>query len=46
MDVITYAYDQLNRLSQKSYPDAFTVNYTYDRPSGLCQQISTLHWQL
>ena len=26
-DAITYTYDQLNRLTQKTYPDSTTVNY-------------------
>ena len=34
---ITYTYDQLNRLSLKSYPDTTTVNYTYDNDSRLTQ---------
>jgi RHS repeat-associated protein len=34
---ITYTYDQLNRLTQKSYPDTSTVNYTYDLDSRLTQ---------
>src|SRR5205823_7309353 len=29
--------DQLNRLTQKSYPDTSTVNYTYDLDSRLTQ---------
>jgi YD repeat-containing protein len=43
--LITYTYDQLNRLTQKAYPDTTAVNYTYDNdthrggigqaPSGL-----------
>jgi RHS repeat-associated protein len=33
----TYTYDQLNRLTQKSYPDTSTVNYTYDLDSRLTQ---------
>src|SRR5262249_17964970 len=36
-EVITYTYDQLNRLTQKSYPDTSTVNYTYDLDSRLTQ---------
>jgi RHS repeat-associated protein len=35
--LITYTYDQLNRLTQKSYPDTSTVNYTYDDDSRLTQ---------
>jgi len=35
--LITYAYDGLNRLTQKSYPDTTTVNYTYDLDSRLTQ---------
>ena len=35
--LITYAYDGLNRLAQKSYPDTTTVNYTYDLDSRLTQ---------
>jgi YD repeat-containing protein len=34
---ISYTYDQLNRLTQKSYPDTSTVNYTYDLDSRLTQ---------
>jgi len=34
---ITYTYDQLNRLLQKSYPDSTAVNYTYDNDSRLTQ---------
>src|SRR5260370_42249822 len=30
-------YDGLNRLTQKSYPDTTTVNYTYDLDSRLTQ---------
>jgi RHS repeat-associated protein len=30
-------HDQLNRLTQKSYPDSTTVNYTYDNDSRLTQ---------
>jgi YD repeat-containing protein len=29
--------DQLNRLTQKLYPDSTTVNYTYDKDSRLTQ---------
>jgi YD repeat-containing protein len=29
----------LNRLTQKSYPDSTTVNYTYDLDSRLTQVI-------
>ncbi|HET7107291.1 MAG TPA: RHS repeat-associated core domain-containing protein [Candidatus Acidoferrum sp.] len=32
-----YTYDQLNRLTVKSYPDTTTVNYTYDNDSRLTQ---------
>ncbi len=35
--LITYTYDQLNRLPKKSYPDTSTVNYTYDNDSRLTQ---------
>ena len=35
--LITYAYDGLNQLTQKSYPDSTTVNYTYDLDSRLTQ---------
>jgi len=35
--MIAYTYDQLNRLTQKSYPDTSTVNYTYDLDSRLTQ---------
>ena len=34
---INYTYDQLNRLTQKLYPDSTTVNYTYDNDSRLTQ---------
>ena len=34
---ISYTYDQLNRLTQKTYPDTTTVNYTYDNDSRLTQ---------
>jgi YD repeat-containing protein len=34
---ITYTYDQLNRLTEKTYPDSATVNYTYDNDSRLTQ---------
>jgi RHS repeat-associated protein len=34
---LTYTYDQLNRLTQKAYPDTTTVNYTYDNDSRLTQ---------
>ncbi|MGC1365529.1 MAG: RHS repeat domain-containing protein, partial [Candidatus Acidiferrum sp.] len=34
---ITYTYDQLSRLTQKTYPDTTTVNYTYDNDSRLTQ---------
>jgi RHS repeat-associated protein len=34
---LTYTYDQLNRLTVKSYPDTTTVNYTYDNDSRLTQ---------
>jgi len=34
---ITYTYDQLNRLTKKTYPDSTTVNYTYDNDSRLTQ---------
>jgi YD repeat-containing protein len=30
-------YDQLNRLTLKTYPDTTTVNYTYDKDSRLTQ---------
>jgi len=30
-------YDQLNRLTQKAYPDSTAVNYTYDNDSRLTQ---------
>ena len=33
----SHAYDALNRLSQKSYPDSSAVNYTYDNDSRLTQ---------
>jgi len=36
---IGYTYDQLNRLTQKTYPDSTTVNYTYDNDSRLTQVI-------
>jgi len=32
-----FASDQLNRLTQKLYPDGSTVNYTYDNDSRLTQ---------
>jgi len=35
----SYAYDQLNRLTQKTYPDNTTVNYTYDNDSWLTQSL-------
>ncbi len=35
----TYTYDQSNRLTQKSYPDTTTVNYTYDLV-GKIQQVN------
>jgi len=35
--LINYAYDALNRLTQKSYPDSTSVNYTYDLDSRLTQ---------
>ena len=34
---ITYTYDQLNRLTKKTYPDTTTVNYTLDDDSRLTQ---------
>ena len=34
---IGYTYDQLNRLTTKTYPDSTTVNYTYDNDSRLTQ---------
>ncbi len=34
---ITYTYDQLNRLTGKTYPDTTTVNYKYDLDSRLTQ---------
>ena len=39
--LITYGYDGLNRLTQKSYPDTTTVNYTYDLDSRLTQVIDS-----
>ncbi len=36
---VTYTYDQLNRLTQKTYPDTTTVNYTYDNDSRLTQVV-------
>ena len=35
--LITYTYDQLNRLTGKTYPDNSSVNYTYDLNSQLTQ---------
>jgi len=35
--LITYTYDQLHRLTQKSYPDITAMNYTYDNDSRLTQ---------
>ncbi len=32
-----WTYDQLNRLTQKAYPDTTAVNYTYDNDSRLTQ---------
>ena len=32
-----YTYDQLNRLTQKTYPDSTTANYPYDNDSRLSQ---------
>jgi RHS repeat-associated protein len=32
-----HTYDQLNRLTQKAYPDTTAVNYTYDNDSRLTQ---------
>lgn len=34
---LSYTYDQLNRLTQKTYPDSTTVNYTYNNDSRLTQ---------
>lgn len=35
--IFSCTYDQLNRLTQKSYPDTSTVNYNYDNDSRLTQ---------
>ncbi len=36
-DFLAYTYDQLNRLTGKTYPDSTAVNYTYDNDSRLTQ---------
>ena len=33
-ETTAYTYDQLNRLTHKSYPDSTTVNHTYDNDSS------------
>jgi YD repeat-containing protein len=36
---ISYTFDQLNRLIQKSYPDSTTVAYAFDKDSRLTQAV-------
>src|SRR6266849_7419776 len=36
-EFLAYTYDQLNRLTGKTYPDSTAVNYTYDNDSRLTQ---------
>ena len=40
-DIITYTYDNLNRLDLKTYPDSSTVNYAYDVASRLISVVDT-----